>query len=182
MPYVLRELQEEHGLIWDKDKLYTNPEYSWLKQSANPASLIPAECLIDLQADGNELSFWYVESKDDQNIKRVGAALRAMRKSVKHFEYAILDVKVIQSANIELHETDGRIPAMSLKYLHRDITQLSVLKLLEFLVTIWDSVDTGIIFKEELESLIRDGIGRGDIADTKNAKVNLELRQRLMAK
>ena len=112
MPYVLRELTRDHKDIWDKDKIYEAYK-DWLNNGE-----IPAECLIDLGAKGNELSLWQVQNTDDPNINRLSAGITVRKNEIRHFEYVLFDIQAIENIEgfpIRLLETPGMISIAELK-------------------------------------------------------------------
>lgn len=180
MPYVLRELTEGHKILWDK-QTYDDPKYEWLKTEDNLA--IPAECLIDLQAKGNEISLWYVADGIEDDINLLAATLRSMRWPIRNFEYVLFDIEALNKAGIYLDpNNEGKIPSKHthLRKLHRDVNQITIHKLVTLIEAAWETARTGLIYKSTLEDFIIDGINSGEITDTKDAKINPDLRKKLI--
>ena len=88
-----------------KPKWYDTP---WL-----PAGDVPADALVDLRTQRNELSVWHVEP-DETNLNAVIAALASNQTTrVANLDYVLLADEAVAALGIQCVKTDGDSP-------HRD--------------------------------------------------------------
>jgi hypothetical protein len=85
-----------------KAKWYDAP---WL-----PAGDVPADALVDLRTQKNELSVWRVE-RDEANLNAVIAALASNKTDrVANLDYVLLEDEVVAALGIQCVKTDGDSP------------------------------------------------------------------------
>lgn len=120
----------------------------WFKQRAwdqvseddctgDPLVGVKSVALLDLQereprypeADPNSLSVFKVETEAD--INRVIVALASKRQGVSNFDYAVFDDEALLSFDISFVQNEGWTPDSQVNQWHYDVTNLTVLKLVE---------------------------------------------------
>ncbi len=117
----------------DNKRWWDKPE--WLTKGD-----VPAQALLDFKLENNELSVWHVES-NGSNLDRVLTALAANRDFIDKIDYAVLDEKVVADWDIKLRKTPGISPDdYASKEWHRDLTELTGLKLLGLATEIVDLI------------------------------------------
>ena len=90
---------------------------------------IQSDALRDLQTEDNTLSVYKVDSGDD--IARVVVAMAANRDNVSNFDYAIFDDTALISSNVSFLQKNGGTPDYEVNQLHHDVTNLTVLNVVQ---------------------------------------------------
>jgi hypothetical protein len=106
-----------------KPKWYDTP---WL----GPGD-VPADALIDLRTQNNELSVWHIEP-DATNLDDVIAALAANNTDrVANLDYVLVDEEALAQLGIKTVKSPGASPhAHANSHWHRDLVELSGSRLL----------------------------------------------------
>ena len=153
MTFFLRGVRKAR---WYKDF----KEYPWLQ----PLD-VPADPLGDLATQDNTISVYIVE--DQEAVGRVVAALAATRDTISNFDYALFRIETLEHANFKIHQELGKTPDAIVNMWHRDVTELSAIKLLDLLQKIWEEVKTDRKSQKEVVELIRKGISLGHLEQSK---------------
>jgi hypothetical protein len=87
---------------------------------------IQAEALADLKANGNELSFWSIET-DKANLDDVLVALAAEGDRIDKLDYVLIECSVVEELGIPCVHSEGKTPhVVARKEFHRDLVNLTV--------------------------------------------------------
>lgn len=108
----------------NKAKWQGNPELSWLAEDD-----IQSDALGDLQTKGNTLSVYEVEDNQEA-IDRVVTALAANGEYISNIDYVVIDPAKLLLLSIEMHSTLGDTADEEINRQHKDLTQLTVTKIL----------------------------------------------------
>ena len=153
MPFILRKIR--------KARWYTEG-ISWLEEGE-----IHADPLADLYTKDNELSIWLVED-DRSNIDQIVTALAANRTHISNLDYALLDLRLLSSLNIKIKYTIGGTPDENTNALwHRDLVELSALKVVELAKMILAEAERKRIPEREVRRLMTGAVASGRIERTK---------------
>ena len=101
----------------------------WFDKPWLPAGEVPADALVDLRTQNNELSVWRVEP-DEVNLHAVIAALASNKtERLANLDYVVLDEEVVAGLGIEWTQTVGDSPHRdaNLQW-HCDLTELTATK------------------------------------------------------
>ena len=103
----------------------------WYDTDWLPRGEVPADGLVDLRTDGNELSVWRVEP-DESNLNAIVAALAGRGKRIDKLDYVLLDDDVVTRLQIGCVQSDGDSPHTDANSRwHRDLVQLTATKIIE---------------------------------------------------
>lgn len=136
----------------------------------------PADCLVDLKTEKNELSSWFV---DDQktNLNRLLTALAANRDSFQNIDYITFDFDLPGRLNLTLRSTPGETAdSHANRSWHYDLT-LSARQLVELAVEIHLSGTKGRLLPKEVQRLVEASTGK----ELNQAKINKKLAAKLVA-
>jgi hypothetical protein len=91
----------------------------------------PADALVDLRTQSNELSVWIVDTQPVP--ERLLAAIAANRDGLNKIDYVLLDeVDVIHRLGCRIEKTDGGLPDRLVSdELHRDLKLLTARQILD---------------------------------------------------
>lgn len=142
----------------------------WYKQKARPFLLkgdVPADPFGDLPTRDNKLSVWIV--KDDRsNLERIITALAVTRYRPDKFDYLLFDAEILSVCGISIKESRGGTLDSGVNVWHRDLVELSGLKLLDLVKGILNSnYQTGRFHPKKILQLIAHAIASGRIAKDK---------------
>lgn len=124
MPLILRMSRNKNK--WYEDKP------SWLKNDE-----IHADPLTDFVTTKNSLSVWRVED-NKSNLKRIIAALAAIRDRIDKFDYVLFDEKLLNEYDIKVKLAEGNSPDQEANAWHYDLIELSAQQLAKFVKAIWE--------------------------------------------
>lgn len=120
MPYFLRAIY--NNTKWDKNQFPT-----WLAEGDLPSCIVR-----DLRADDNALSLWEIPD-EETNLPQVIAALASNRKIlIDNFDYALLSTSYVDDVNFICSHKNGTTPYTDMNPYHRNLSNLSMQKLIYF--------------------------------------------------
>jgi hypothetical protein len=158
-------LLKVHKIVWDKSSL---PSFL-----ANQD--IPADCLVDLNIEKNELSVWYVED-DESNLKRIVTALAACCDFVSVFDYLIFDHVIVTDLGLTIRKTDGDTPdSVANRSWHRDLTELSGRRVFELATTIFHNSKLQRIPEKKIREWLREAVANGNLDSELSPKLKSKL-------
>ncbi|MGA2443011.1 MAG: hypothetical protein ABSH08_18825 [Tepidisphaeraceae bacterium] len=150
MPLLLRKIRKNR---WYRDK---KPE--WLQPGD-----VPADSVTDLKTTDNKLSVYQCNDPDAE-IDRVVAALAASGP----VDYALIDRKQIDEAEISMQPSPGTTPDEKANGLHHDLVALSGEKILRLAKIIFDDrVLIKRVLPKKVMEMISAGIAAGRISRDK---------------
>ena len=164
MPYYLRAIY--NNTKWDKSGF---PE--WLTEGDLPSCIVK-----DLSAANNELSLWEI-TDSETNLMQVITAIASQRQTSKdNFDYALLNTNYIDSINFTCLDKNGTTPYSDINSFHRDLSNLSLQKLMYFAFLLFKFGKFRRVLSKELKSSIQDA-AKGNKLDL--SKVPKPLKQEL---
>lgn len=103
----------------------------WYDQPWLPAGELPADALVDLRTQKNELSVWRVEPGEG-NLNAVIAALASNKTDkLDNLDYVLIDEEVVTNLGIQYVKTDGDSPHSDANSRwHCDLVELTGAKVL----------------------------------------------------
>lgn len=135
---------------------------------------IPADAVtIDLQTDGNALSFWECPTDESDDIEAVALALAAGRDSLQKLEIVwIADDEIIQG-DVTIEKTVGRTPVTDLATTHVSMPRLDYSRLgtvAKFVVSALEANQHRVITKPRVKTMLVRAVeeGRIDVGDLKD--------------
>lgn len=132
----------------------------WLKDSARPwleRGDVPADSLADLPTTDQTLSVWSIES-DRANLERVVRAVAVGKQKLDHSGWVLFDSAILEPLGIGLVEVEGRSKDKGANSWHRDLVDLSGLKLVGLARGILLNGECGVVLKKRMAALILAGI------------------------
>jgi len=148
---VAKALRKIESKFWFK----TQPPPDWVSDGD-----IIADPVTNLQTRGCRLSIY--EFDDDSKIDRIVAALALTRNRLQSFDFIIFDLSLLEDLHIEMTIKQGDGFDSKVQEWHRDLVELSALKIVEFCKALKDA-KPGTRYKERLRELVRQGIISGQI-------------------
>ena len=163
MPRFLRVIQRGR---WTR-----YPTVPWLQ----PGEL-QAGVFLDLRTDRNALSVYSADS--DEDARKIGVAIAATRRNFGNLDYAIIEEAELAAIGITATQTDGATPNSEVNRLHRDLTFLTM----DRIIQLAHAVSRGEHHRIDTKSiriLLRSALqfGEFDAPD----KINPNLRPKLTA-
>ena len=149
MPLLLRKLRKPR---WTLDK-----DLPWLAEGD-----IPADPLSDLATSENKLSVFLVED-DRSNLDQVVTAVAATRGHLAVFDYALFDQQLLPQLNIKIESTDGGTLDQVVNSWHRDLVELSALKLVELAKAILANAEKNRVLEKKIGQLMAQAVSLGRI-------------------
>ncbi len=129
---------------WEKRRL------PWLTEDD-----IPADPICDFRTSNNKSSVYEIDEGNPSPLeRRIAVALAATKQKLDKIEYILLDKRIIEAAEIKIVRRPGETPDSEINILHRDLNELSALRLMRLVKD---------IFTEDL-STISDRYNAKDIA------------------
>jgi hypothetical protein len=149
MPFILRKIRKGRWYIGG---------ISWVEEGD-----IHADPLADLNTKDNELSVWLVQD-DRSNLGQIVTAIAATRDHVSNLDYALLDLQSLLILNPKIKHTRGGTPDEEANASwHRDLHELSGLKLVELAKIILERAERRRFSKKDIGQLIAQAISSGRI-------------------
>ena len=107
---------------------YTEADFAWL-----PAGGVIADCFKDLKPDGGTLSVYEVgETASDDFVRRIVAAIAAGANNPRDVAYFRFPRTAVEALHITINANEpGLTGDDEVNALHRDLQQLSAMKLAE---------------------------------------------------
>jgi len=165
MPLLFRKIK--------KNRWYREQKPTWLKQGD-----VPADSVTDLKTSDNKLSVFQC-SDPDSEIDRIVAALAASGSQEDPVDYALIDRKQIDDAEILMQPSLGNTPDEKANGLHHDLVELSGEKLARLAKIIFDDqvVLKRVLPKKAIE-MISAGVAAGHISrDKMSDKMRTKISQ-----
>jgi len=148
-----------HKIVWQRDDL----------PSFLPHDDVPADCLVDLKTDENELSLWHVED-DKSNLNRVVTALASNAGFVSNFDYLLFDYNVVTSLGLKINRTDGKTPdRVANRSWHRDLVELSGKRISEFAIGVFYNGEAERVTKKKILELLKAAVAANEVDQSKLA-------------
>ena len=135
----------------------------WYKQDLPwvAANDIPPDPLGDLTTSENKLSVWYVKN-DKSNLDQVLAAIAASSGSLSNLDYALFNEHILSEFKIE--QSLGGTPYDTVNtFYHRDLTELSGLRLVKLAKAILTNAERKRVPEKESLKLINEAVTSGGI-------------------
>ncbi|MFN8496058.1 MAG: hypothetical protein U0350_51175 [Caldilineaceae bacterium] len=126
MSYILR--------IINKNRWYRDAENYPGKEQADA----PADTLVDLRTEENELSVWLVDD-DLANLERLLAALAANRQRLDKLDYTLFSEEIFEQIGIQVQQTVGDVPDAVVNQWHLALVNLTAMQVAELARSIWHS-------------------------------------------
>jgi hypothetical protein len=104
---------------------WENHELPWL-----PKDDLPADPICDFKTSDNKSSVYEIDAAAPGHKKRIAVALAATKQKVDKIDYILLDKQLIDAAKIKITHSAGETPDNELNVLHRDLDELSALRLI----------------------------------------------------
>lgn len=123
---------------------------------------VPADPLGDLATDDNTLSVYVVED-DPEKIDRVLAGLVVGRQNGSEAEYILFDESLVLLAGIKIIKTEGQTPDAEVNKWHRDLTEISALKLAKFATLLVPACDPLSKTPKEVAQILARSIAQNHI-------------------
>jgi hypothetical protein len=150
VPFLLRQIR--------KSKWYKSEEVSWLH-----CGDLPADALGDIRTSSNGLSVWEI-ADDEANLAAVIAALAAGRDAAANFDFALLKQAAVLESNIPIHTKPGDTHDKQVNQFHRELTELSTVKLMALARIIHDEAKKERFPEPKILGLISNAIAEGRFA------------------
>lgn len=120
MSYLLRAIYNRTN--WDRTQF---PD--WVAKDDLPSCIVS-----DLQADDNALSLWEIQD-GELNLSEVIIAVASKQPGSRaYFDYALLKTDLVDDISLHLSRTDGDTPYLDANPHHRNLSNLSMHKLVYF--------------------------------------------------
>ena len=129
---------------WERDF----QESPWLVPN-----LISADVYADVKVTKGDLSIWHIED-DRSNLNDVITALAVNRQLLAPLDYGLFPQNVIVDSHLTLVHTAGDTPLADANHWHRDLTELTVDKLTDFIKTIFDIMEKNRVQQRVVKQLI----------------------------
>lgn len=149
MPLLLREIR--------KAKWYKNAEVTWLGSDE-----LQADALGDLRTANNTLSVWEI-ADDRANLNAVIAAIAAGKNTAGNFDFALFTTTAVLEKKIKITEERGKTLDEGVNGFHRDLTELSMAKLLALAEIIHRQATRERVIEPDVLALIETAIEDGRI-------------------
>jgi len=125
---------------------------------------VPADPLGDLRTSSNCISVWELET-DLSNLELLITANAAARDKPDPFDYLIFDDSCLGDLGIGIAQTEGKTPCPEANIYHRDLTDLTGLKLVRLIRLIWSQdVEAKREGRKNVESKLSQALASGSIA------------------
>ncbi len=149
---------------------YLNPEVGWL--TPDDAT---ADAVRDLRVQGNTLSVYEgADNESKAHIERIVVAIAAKGKQEPvEVGYRLFDPGDVQKLGIEVVKSKGTLGAPELNGLHRDLIQISAIKLGQLAAVIAHG-RAGVVSAKDFERILRKEVEAGRLA---LSGVNTDLRR-----
>jgi hypothetical protein len=119
---------------------------------------LQADALGDLKTKENKLSLWHVED-DRSNFARLVTALAAARQKPDKFDYALINVEVVDEIDIRRIRSDGDSPDDHVNGTwHWDLYELTAQKLLAFALRIRQHGIIDRVKEKDIKNWLVDGV------------------------
>lgn len=145
MPLVLRKISKSR---WFVDK-------PWLQLHD-----LNADAAKDLATSDGTLSIFLIDG-DKSQLDRVIAALSANGNKPDNVDYALVDLQLLTALGFKTEETPGATPDSEVNAWHRDVVDLSIMKLLRFALLIRDQAERNRVPRPKVIKLVKEGITAG---------------------
>lgn len=115
MPYLVRKITRA----------------KWQPGSGLAETEIPADAVtVDLRTAGNTLSFWRLETpENDDEIRNIALALAAAGERVDRMDLTWIELDGIREQGVSIETSDGRTPVVSLRANHVNMIALDMQRL-----------------------------------------------------
>ena len=117
MPFILRKIR--------KSRWYDHNDISWLSLGE-----LQADALNDLETEDNRLSVWHIED-NKSNLDQVITALALNSDSPSIFDFALVDLAVLQKINAKVEPVEAQSPYAEANRWHCDLFELTGRKRLD---------------------------------------------------
>jgi hypothetical protein len=115
-----------------------------------------------MQTTGHCLSVWKID-QDRSNLERVVSAVAAKRDKVDNLDYILFDSSLIDVLGIPANEVKGGTDDEVANDWHRDLINLSGLKIVGLVKLMLEKGDNFRISKKKIKALVLDGIQKKEI-------------------
>lgn len=123
----------------------------------------------------NDLSVWRISSEEDLNNAILALITGSKQTKLSTLHYVVIDENLAIERGLSLKETPGDTVALDLVDSHRDIEELTYVKLgvvKDLILECIDNEKTSFITKKSLKELLKDAIKNGKIQkDTLNPEL-----------
>jgi hypothetical protein len=133
---------------------------------------VPADALGDLSTSQNTLSVWEV-APDRSNLERVVRAVAIGKNKVDSAGWVLFDAELLPALNIGVKAVPGETTDEGANSWHRDLVDLSGLKLVALAKTIFTHGESGTITKNRMVTLIEEGIQQRELPVSLRGKLKL---------
>jgi hypothetical protein len=107
-------------------------KFPWL-----PVDDLPADPICDFKTSDNKSSVYEID-EDSPLKRRLAIALAATKQKLDKVDYILLDKRIIESAEIKvISGSTGETPDRELNILHRNLNELSALRLMRLVKDIF---------------------------------------------
>lgn len=154
----------------------------WTSKQGLTLDEVPADAVTgDLRTSGNALSFWRSPGTSKEDLRSVVLALASASERLDKMDVAWIADSNIRQAGLDLKETEGHTPVLSLSKEHVDVVCLDLLRLGTVAHLFHAAVQEERCYrytKKEILNLLADAAKRGllalgDLSD----KVRQEVRK-----
>lgn len=141
---------------------------------------VPADTLIDLAVEKNELSVWIVDS-ERANLSRLIAALTATRQNLGPFDYALFSLDVFSRVGIRTLQTVGETLDDDANQWHLALQDLTATQVSDLAVRIWynHAQIERYVPSQVAESIIKAIRARHFSVDSLEPSLQSEIKKRL---
>lgn len=130
-----------------------------------------------MATNNNKLSLWEVDN-NRANLDRVIAALAATRNNFQHFQYSLVERKLIEGLDINLEKTIGQTPDEIVNQYHYDLIEMSGSKLISLAMMMLSNATRTEMLKNEVEKQIFIAVNEGRFNNMK--LVNEKIRKKVL--
>lgn len=128
---------------------------------------IPADCLADLNLQGNTLSVWHVED-DRSNLNRVVTALASACDFVSNVDYLVFNSTVVTGLGLKVRQTAGGTrDSVANRSWHCDLVELSGRKVLDLAVAIFYNSDVQRVPKKTILDWLKRAVADSEVDHSK---------------
>src|SRR5687768_8214903 len=102
-----------------RNRWYPEGLQAWLRKGEPPA-----DSLLDLQTEDNQLSVWLIDD-GRSDVERIAVAIAATRQSLSPFDYRLVRLHAVTRLRLRLAQTPGNSADQEANHLwHRDLSRL----------------------------------------------------------
>jgi hypothetical protein len=119
---------------------------------------IPADVLMDLGTQNNELSLWEVDD-DRANLNRIISAMAATKENFDPFDFMLIDRRRVEDTGLALESSPGDTPDEGAQAWHYGVSLLTTQKVNLLAAAYWEhGLDADRVYEPDVTSWVIQGV------------------------